>query len=177
MSAEITKTISEVLDDWAKDRIYNAKELLSNQGVPDTSPLNQSIMTTELKVEGLNVGIGFEANNYYIYLDEGVKGLANKAKTSGLFSFKTPFVGRKMVDSIALYLPRYPAKPRKEGLPKLNKNNINSAAWAVAKSVKQSGINQKPFWKPTFNEAAFNDLASRLEDALGGDINLTLTIE
>jgi hypothetical protein len=177
MSAELTKTISQVLDDWAKDRIYNAKELLSNQGVPDTSPLNQSIMTTELKVEGLNVGIGFEANNYYIYLDEGVKGLANKAKTSGLFSFKTPFVGRKMVDSIALYLPRYPAKPRKEGLPKLNKNNINSAAWAVAKSVKQSGINQKPFWKPTFNEAAFNDLAARLEDALGGDINLTLTIE
>jgi hypothetical protein len=177
MSAEITKLISQVLDDWATDRVENATTLLDKQGIPFTSPLNQSIQTTELKVEGLNIGIGFEANNYYIYLDEGVKGLANKAKTSGLFSFKTPFVGRKMVDSIALYLPRYPAKPRKEGLPKLNKNNINSAAWAVAKSVKQSGINQKPFWKPTFNEAAFNDLASRLEEALGGDINLTLTIE
>jgi hypothetical protein len=176
MSAEITKTISEVLKQWALEREEKAIETLDSQFA--VKPLlGQSITTTELKVDGLNIGIGFTADDYYIYLDEGVKGLANKAKTSGLFSFKTPFVGRKMVDSIALYLPRYPAKPRKEGLPKLNKNNINSAAWAVAKSVKQSGINQKPFWKPTFNEAAFNDLASRLEDALGEDINLTLTIE
>lgn len=177
MSENVTEIIAGVLDKWSIERINNAKRLLREQDIPDTSPLNQSIYTTELKVEGLNVGIGFEANNYFIYIDEGVKGLANKANTSGLFSFKTPFVGRKMVESIALYLPRYPAKPRKEGLPKLNKNNINSAAWVVAKSVKQTGINQKPFWKPTFNEAAFNDLATRLEEALGGDINLTLTIE
>jgi hypothetical protein len=176
MSAEITKTISEVLKQWADEREKKAVETLDSQFA--VKPLlGQSITTTELKVDGLNIGIGFTADDYYIYLDEGVRGLANKAKTSGLFSFKTPFVGRKMVDSIALYLPRYPAKPRKEGLPKLNKNNINSAAWAVAKSVKQSGINQKPFWKPTFNEAAFNDLAARLEEALGEDINLTLTIE
>jgi hypothetical protein len=177
MSSEITKTISQVLDEWADDRVKNAVDLLDKQGIPYSSPLNQSIQTTELKVLGLNVGIGFTANDYYIYLDEGVKGLANKSKTSGLFSYKTPFVSRSMVQSIKDYLPRYPSKPRKEGLPKLNKNNIDGAAWAVARSIKQTGINQKPFWKPTFNEESFNDLANRLEEALGQEINLTLTIE
>lgn len=177
MSSEITEKIAKVLQEWADGRVNNAKDLLNSQNVPYTSPLNQSIQTTELKVLGLNVGIGFTANDYYIYLDEGVKGLANKSKTSGLFSYKTPFVSRSMVQSIKDYLPRYPAKPRKKGLPKLNKNNIDGVAWAVAKSIKQTGINQKPFWKPTFNEASFNDLANMLEDALGEQINLTLTIE
>jgi hypothetical protein len=100
MSAEITKTISQVLDDWATDRVENATTLLDKQGIPFTSPLNQSIQTTELKVDGLNIGIGFTANDYYIYIDEGVKGLKNRVQNSGVFSFKTPFPSRDMIKSL-----------------------------------------------------------------------------
>jgi hypothetical protein len=91
-----------------------------------------------------------------------------------VFSFKTPFPSRDMIKSIALYIPRIPANPK---YPKNNKYTIEKAAIGMAFAVKQKGVNQKPFWKPTFNEAAFNDLAARLEEALGEDINLTLTIE
>jgi hypothetical protein len=176
MSAEITKTISQVLDDWATDRVENATTLLDKQGIPFTSPLNQSIQTTELKVDGLNIGIGFTANDYYIFIDEGVKGLKNARKNSGVFSFKTPFPSRDMIKNLEDYIPRYGIVPsgggKKKTIPKKEK-----AAIGIAFAVKQLGITQKPFWKPTFNEAAFNDLAARLEEALGGDINLTLTIE
>jgi hypothetical protein len=173
MSAELTKTISEVLKQWADERQKKAVETLDKQFA--VKPLlGQSITTTELKVEGLNIGIGFTADDYYIYLDEGVRGLKNQVKNSGVFSFKTPFPSRDMIKSIALYIPRVPANPK---YPRNNKFTIEKAAIGMAFAVKQKGVNQKPFWKPTFNEAAFNDLASRLEDALGEDINLTLTIE
>ena len=173
MSAEITKTISEVLKQWADERQKKAVETLDSQFA--VKPLlGQSITTTELKVEGLNIGIGFTADDYYIYLDEGVRGLKNKVKNSGVFSFKTPFPSRDMIKNLKDYIPRY---PNNNAFPKPKKDTIEKAAIRMAYAVKQKGVNQKPFWKPTFNEAAFNDLASRLEDALGGDINLTLTIE
>jgi hypothetical protein len=174
MSSEITEKIAKVLDEWAKDRVKNATDLLDKQGIPYSSPLNQSIQTTELKVLGLNVGIGFTANDYYIYLDEGVRGLKNKVKTSGLFSFKTPFPSRDMIKNLKEYIPRY---PNNSAFPKPNKYTVEKAAIGMAYAVKQKGVNQKPFWKPTFNEASFNDLANMLEDALGEQINLTLTIE
>jgi hypothetical protein len=173
MSAEITKTISEVLKQWALEREEKAIETLDSQFA--VKPLlGQSITTTELKVEGLNIGIGFTADDYYIYLDEGVRGLKNKVKNSGVFSFKTPFPSRDMIKNLKDYIPRY---PNNNAFPKPKKDTIEKAAIRMAYAVKQKGVNQKPFWKPTFNEAAFNDLASRLEEALGEDINLTLTIE
>jgi hypothetical protein len=175
MSAEITKTISEVLKQWADERQKKAVETLDSQFA--VKPLlGQSITTTELKVDGLNIGIGFTANDYYIYIDEGVRGLKNRVQTSGVFSFKTPFPSRDMIKSLEDYIPRYGIVPsgggKKVTIPKKEK-----AAIGMAYAIKQKGIKQKPFWKPTFNEAAFNDLAARLEDALGEDINLTLTIE
>jgi hypothetical protein len=173
MSAEITATISEVLKQWADERQKKAVETLDSQFA--VKPLlGQSITTTELKVEGLNIGIGFTADDYYIYLDEGVRGLKNKVKNSGVFSFKTPFPSRDMIKNLKDYIPRY---PNNNAFPKPKKDTIEKAAIRMAYAVKQKGVNQKPFWKPTFNEAAFNDLASRLEEALGEDINLTLTIE
>jgi hypothetical protein len=173
MSAEITKTISEVLKLWADERQKKAVETLDSQFA--VKPLlGQSITTTELKVDGLNIGIGFTANDYYIYLDEGVRGLKNQVKNSGVFSFKTPFPSRDMIKNLRDYIPRY---PNNSAFPKPNKYTVEKAAIGMAYAVKQKGVNQKPFWKPTFNEAAFNDLAARLEDALGEDINLTLTIE
>jgi hypothetical protein len=173
MSAEITKTISEVLKQWALEREEKAIETLDSQFA--VKPLlGQSITTTELKVNGLNIGIGFTADDYYIYLDEGVRGLKNKVKNSGVFSFKTPFPSRDMIKNLKDYIPRY---PNNNAFPKPKKDTIEKAAIRMAYAVKQKGVNQKPFWKPTFNEAAFNDLAARLEEALGGDINLTLTIE
>jgi hypothetical protein len=173
MSAELTKTISEVLKQWADERQKKAVETLDSQFA--VKPLlGQSITTTELKVEGLNIGIGFTADDYYIYLDEGVRGLKNKVKNSGVFSFKTPFPSRDMIKNLKDYIPRY---PNNNAFPKPKKDTIEKAAIGMAFAVKQKGVNQKPFWKPTFNEAAFNDLASRLEEALGEDINLTLTIE
>jgi hypothetical protein len=173
MSAEITATISEVLKQWADERQKKAVETLDSQFA--VKPLlGQSITTTELKVEGLNIGIGFTADDYYIYLDEGVRGLKNKVKNSGVFSFKTPFPSRDMIKNLKDYIPRY---PNNNAFPKPKKDTIEKAAIRMAYAVKQKGVNQKPFWKPTFNEAAFNDLAARLEEALGEDINLTLTIE
>jgi hypothetical protein len=173
MSAEITATISEVLKQWADERQKKAVETLDSQF--QVKPLlGQSITTTELKVEGLNIGIGFTADDYYIYLDEGVRGLKNKVKNSGVFSFKTPFPSRDMIKNLKDYIPRY---PNNNAFPKPKKDTIEKAAIRMAYAVKQKGVNQKPFWKPTFNEAAFNDLAARLEEALGEDINLTLTIE
>jgi hypothetical protein len=177
MSNEIQEKIGEALKEWAQGRVVNAVNLLAQQEVEKGSPLSQSIQTTELSTGELSVSIGFTANDYYIFLDEGVRGLKNKVKTSGMFSFKTRFPSRDMISNIRDYLPRYGMKYNKQGLPKLNKQTIDQASVAVAFAVKQKGVNQKPFWKPTFNEKAYNELARLIEEKLETQIELTLKIE
>jgi len=177
MDTEISLKIGEALQEWAQDRVNNAVELLHNQEIKKGSPLSQSIKTTELSIGVVSVSIGFTANDYYKFIDEGVRGLKNKKRNSGLFSYKTPYPSRAMIKSIKDYLPRYGDKYAKKGFPKLKKQTLEQAAIGVAYAVKQAGLEQKPFWTPTFNEAAYNDLAARIEAKLETQIELTLTID
>ncbi len=179
MSNELREKIGEALQEWAQDRVDNATKLLSEQGIAFGQPLSQSIQTTALNVNGNDIEIGFTANDYYKFLDEGVKGYApTKGRTSsGLFKYRTPYPSRKMIESIADWIPRYGIvkkmpKGRVQTIPKKEQLSV-----IFAYSIKKEGIQQKPFWTPTFNEEAYNDLATRIEEKLGIEINLTLTIE
>lgn len=179
MSNEIQEKIAEALKEWAQGRIDNATMLLDKQGVKYGSPLSQSIQTTELSTGALSVSIGFTANDYYIFLDEGVQGIApTKGRTnSGKFKYRTPFPSRKMIESIADWIPRkgiVKKSPQGKAVTVPKKEQLSVI---FAYSIKKQGIQQKPFWKPTFNEKAYNELAQLIEEKLETQIQLTLKIE
>lgn len=179
MDNEISLKIGEALQEWAQNRVDNATKLLNDQKIPYGSLLSQSIQTTALKIDGSSVEIGLTANDYYMFIDQGVKGLSPKfnKRNSGLFKFKTPYPSRAMIQSLNDYIPRYRKVPKSPKGKSVTIPKKEQLAVQMAFIIKQVGIKQKPFWTPTFNEAAYNDLAARIEAKLETQIELTLTIE
>lgn len=85
----------------------------------------------------------------------GPKNKETLKKASGEYQFKTPFVNRKMVDSIREWGSR---KPRAG----VTKANMNSVAYLTAKKVKRVGIEQTMF----FTDATTPEKLAKLEQDL-----------
>jgi hypothetical protein len=216
--------VNDIVIKWANERVEVAqialtknKETMNSRG----SELGQSIQPKILLQTGNNLKIGIEANDYYDFVNKGVRGVGGSVlpprKDSGVYSFKTSKVGGKMVESIVKWIPLQagliiskPKKsvnnprtsantsgfsilmkgqkgqkamnplPAKKRIPwgeksKAEQNKI--AAYGMAMSVKMRGLAYNGYWDEAFNDDEFNKLVVQIEDALGEDINLTLTIE
>jgi hypothetical protein len=216
--------VNDIVIKWANERVEVAqialtknKELQNSRG----SELGQSIQPKILLQTGNNLKIGIEANDYYDFVNKGVRGVGGSVlpprKDSGVYSFKTSKVGSKMVESIVKWIPLQagliiskPKKsvnnprtsantsgfsilmkgqkgqksmnplPAKKRIPwgeksKAEQNKI--AAYGMAMSVKMRGLAYNGYWDEAFSDDEFNKLVIQIEDALGEDINLTLTIE
>jgi hypothetical protein len=216
--------VNDIVIKWANERVEVAqialtknKETMNSRG----SELGQSIQPKILLQTGNNLKIGIEANDYYDFVNKGVRGVGGSVlpprKDSGVYSFKTSKVGGKMVESIVKWIPLQagliiskPKKsvnnprtsantsgfsilmkgqkgqksmnplPAKKRIPwgeksKAEQNKI--AAYGMAMSVKMRGLAYNGYWDEAFNDDEFNKLVVQIEEALGEDINLTLTIE
>jgi hypothetical protein len=215
--------VNDIVIKWANERVEVAqialtknKETMNSRG----SELGQSIQPKILLQTGNNLKIGIEANDYYDFVNKGVRGVGGSVlpprKDSGVYSFKTSKVGGKMVESIVKWIPLQagliiskPKKsvnnprtsantgfsiflkgqkgqksmnplPAKKRIPwgeksKAEQNKI--AAYGMAMSVKMRGLAYNGYWDEAFSDDEFNKLVVQIEEALGEDINLTLTIE
>jgi hypothetical protein len=216
--------VNDIVIKWANERVEVAqialtknKETMNSRG----SELGQSIQPKILLQTGNNLKIGIEANDYYDFVNKGVRGVGGSVlpprKDSGVYSFKTSKVGGKMVESIVKWIPMQagliiskPKKsvnnprtsantsgfsiflkgqkgqksmnplPAKKRIPwseksKAEQNKI--AAYGMAMSVKMRGLAYNGYWDEAFSDDEFNKLVVQIGDALGEDINLTLTIE
>lgn len=173
-------SIAAITQQWADERIDNAKRILAEKGIKPQMQLPQSIANYQ-RVGKSGILIEFFANDYYIFVDEGVEGIGggNKPKkvTTGKYKFKTPFVGRKMASSIQDWIARKPILVRQDKKESSKGSVIPRAerlSYAIAKSVKRTGIGKTMFWSDTFNEKAYEDLAQRIGQALGREVTITI---
>jgi hypothetical protein len=104
--------VNDIVIKWANERVEVAqialtknKETMNSRG----SELGQSIQPKILLQTGNNLKIGIEANDYYDFVNKGVRGVGGSVlpprKDSGVYSFKTSKVGGKMVESIVKWIP------------------------------------------------------------------------
>lgn len=176
MNSDIIEKIADVLEAWSNGRLEQARINLEQNGIKRTSMLAQSLQDNGIEVTPDSISIEIKANEYYIYVDEGVKGLKNERSNSGRFSFKTPFPSTKMIENIRDWIPR---KGVIKAMPKGKKQTISEAdqaAIAIAFGVKQKGIKQTNFWSGTFNPKSYKNLAEEIEQALGGQFTINLQI-
>jgi hypothetical protein len=221
--------VNDIVIAWANERVEVAQiALTKNKEIQNSrgSELGQSIAPKILLQTGNNLKIGIEANDYYDFVNKGVRGVGGsplpKRQDSGVYSFKKATVGGKMVESIAQWIPLQagliiskPKKsvnnprtsentspvsfsillkgqkgqkgqktmnplPAKKRIPWAEKSKVEQnkiAAYGMAMSIKMRGLAYNGYWDEAFNDAEFDILVKKVEDALGGDINLTLTIE
>ena len=216
--------VNDIVIAWANERVEVAQiALTKNKETQNSrgSDLGQSIQPKILLQTGNNLKIGIEANDYYDFVNKGVRGVGGsplpKRQDSGVYSFKTSKVGGKMVESIVKWIPLQagliitkPKKtvnnprtsanssgfsilmkgqkgqksmnplPAKKRIPWAEKSKVEQnkiAAYGMAMSIKMRGLAYNGYWDEAFNDAEFDILVKKVEDALGEDINLTLTIE
>lgn len=215
--------VNDIVIEWANERVNFAKQILTDKkGKPmQGSELAQSIAPTILLQSNNNLKIGIEANEYYDFVNKGVKGVGGSPlpmrESSGVYSFKTKNVGKAMIESIVKWIPMQagliitkPKKtvnnprtsavvqkfnpimkgqkaqktmtplPAKKRIPWAQKSKVEQnkiAAYGMAMSIKMRGLEQTGFWDDTFNDKEFDILVKKIEEALGQEINLTLTIE
>jgi hypothetical protein len=160
------RIISNTLTVFLRDRIKEMKKTLTDNNITQTnSILHQSIELKDTTINGNEYTAGIIMEDYYVFIDQGVKGIGKAPhdkgmkKASGEYQFKTPFVNRKMVDSIREWGSR---KPRAG----VTKANMNSVAYLTAKKVKRVGIEQTMF----FTDATTPEKLAKLEQDLAKNL-------
>lgn len=177
---DLYNQIADITKKWSSEKVTKAKGILNRYGIHERMQLPASIRTIQ-SIDKSGILIEFFANDYYIFIDEGVEGIGggNKPKkpTTGKYRFRTPYVGRKMVDNIRDWVARKPILIRRDKNESSKQSVIpraESVSFAIAKSIKRTGIGKTMFWSDTFNDDAYRDLANRIGKALGREITISI---
>jgi hypothetical protein len=136
--------VNDIVIKWANERVEVAQIALTKNKAEFNSrgsELGQSIAPKILLQTGNNLKIGIEANDYYDFVNKGVRGVGGSVlpprKDSGVYSFKTSKVGGKMVESIVKWIPM------QAGLiiskPKKSVNNPRTSANTSGFSILMKG--------------------------------------
>ena len=118
-------------------------------------------------------------DDYYIFVDLGVKGTENKSKTytsndyPAGFQFKNLSTPPQMIDSLKNYISR-------KGIPlqdlKGNAMTIEQKAFQMGKAIKKKGTDGTRFYSDVFNDKGFKRLTDKLEKKLGGDFEAGIVV-
>jgi len=177
MTTEMSNKIGEALEEWSNGRLEFARVELEKNKIGRTSMLAQSLRDNGIMVTPGGFKLEIVANDYYQFVDQGVKGLNNQKFNTGKFAFKTRFVSRAMINSIRDWIPRKGLiKTIKPGAIKTPTEEADAAAFAIAYSIKQKGLKGTLFWSNTFNEKSYQALTALIENKLGGEFRATIKI-
>ena len=133
MTTEMSNKIGEALEEWSNGRLEFARVELEKNKIGRTSMLAQSLRDNGIMVTPGGFKLEIVANDYYYYVDQGVKGLKNEKFNTGKCAFKTKFVSRAMVESIRDWIPR-------NGIIKRKKDVLTKTPSEAVVKVKKESI-------------------------------------
>jgi len=146
----------------------------------DTGDLASSIKfeTTETK-NGIIIEVF--VNDYYKFIDKGVKGIGrNNKNTTSPYKFRTLNPSQSHVNAIRKWINRNGIKARATDVKKygaVGRENRQpqdkSLAYIIARSIKSKGLERTGFWTDSI-EQTFKDFDVKMSQALGIDIRVNL---
>lgn len=159
-----------------------ARNLNENDSI-STGSLEES-MTFEIAPSGGGYVVNFLANDYYKFVDQGVKGVGPGNKnTSSPYSFKYVNPSKSHVQAIKKWIQdnsltamvmdinRYGATGRERKGKTMPQDR---AAYVVARSIKRKGLRATNFWQNAF-DTTFADFGQKMSQALG--VSLVVNLE
>lgn len=175
---------AKIMKEWGNSVVselrHNLNERLKEND--SESNLSQSIQVYDTFVIKNKVQFVLALNDYFIYIDLGVKGVKNKSITfqndkypSG-FHFKNLGTPPQMINSLQNYIARkgIPVRKSKSQSSKSVLNQSFQMAKSMAIAIKRKGIDGTRFFSDVYDNDAFIDLEKRLELGLGHEIEINI---
>jgi hypothetical protein len=193
LSDDILDKCASALKLWGNANAESMRQLLRQRlkHKNTESNLAQSIVLKNPTVKGTVVNMAIELNDYWMFIDLGVKGLKNQS-ASGVptktytnkdfpqgFAFKNMATPPQMISSLQDFIAR-------KGIPVRTSKNQSGAeviqnsftmAQAMADAIKKKGIDGTKFYTDTFNQESNNELTTMLSDIIGKEVEFKLITE
>jgi hypothetical protein len=193
LSEEILDKCADVLLEWGNANAEQMRILLRQRlkQKQTESNLAQSIQTKGATVKGGVVTMTIDLNDYWMFVDLGVKGLKN-VSASGVqtktytnkdfpqgFSFKNMATPPQMISNLQDYIARKGIQVRtsknQSGAEVIQ--NSFTMAQAMADAIKKKGIDGTQFYSDTFNQESYNELTNKLSLIIGQEVEFKLITE
>jgi hypothetical protein len=193
LSEEILDKCADVLLEWGNANAEQMRILLRQRlkQKQTESNLAQSIQTKGATVKGKVVTMTIDLNDYWMFVDLGVKGLKN-VSAAGVqtktytnkdfpqgFSFRNMNTPPQMIDNLQDYIARKGIQVR------VSKNQSGAEvirdsftmAKSMADAIKKKGIDGTQFYSDTFNQESYNELTNKLSTIIGQEVEFKLITE
>jgi hypothetical protein len=171
----VEQSMEALLAGFAQLLIDEMQKNLDEKNKNASSVLRQSISLTIGENE---VSISME--DYWKYVDKGVQGNGKgKKRLKGIgspykFTNKMPPVSalKKYIMNKGISIQGYSDKKRslRSGIRKTPNNPLDTAAFLMARSIQQHGIEASNFYTDVVNPKAFTQLVRRAEKVLGQQV-------
>jgi hypothetical protein len=178
LKQEAIEVIASELQQWGNEATFEMQRLLDLR-VKEKDKAANSLRASINFESAVSITNGTRAewtlNDYYVYIDLGVKGVQNRSKTYGTFAFKNMHVSKGFLKSLESYITRK-GKEIPEGKGSVLERR-KSLAYLMGKAIKRKGIDGTRFYSDVFNEAAFQKLANRIAEKLGQYYEIKITAD
>ena len=193
LSDEILDKCADVLLEWGNANAEQMRKLLRERlkHKKTESNLAQSINAQNPTIKGGVVSMAIDLNDYWMFVDLGVKGLKNQS-ASGVptktytnkdfpqgFAFKNTSTPPQMILALQDFIARkgIPARTSKEQSSFDVVVSSFEMASAMADAIKLKGIDGTKFYTDTFNQESYNELTTKLSTIIGQEVEFRLITE
>jgi hypothetical protein len=160
--------LGQLLVSLADDVIKDLKAALKARDINTSSlGLSQSIVPSDVIVNGSEVSVNISMDFYWKYVNYGVNGteVNHGAPTHG----KAPAATKSFKDSILEWIPK-----RGLVLDPLKSKTYDQMAIAIMKKVIRDGQAPRPFFDDVINDALVQTLKTPIEKVMGRAIELKI---
>ena len=174
---DLKSGVDAVFLKWAEDSILIMSKIIKSKARTKQA----STLASDLYPNVIDNGIQIvTTQNYWEFVDEGVKGVFNKGKApNSRFSFKNLGVPKDMLESFKQYIARTGSKGlRKQTLIRKNKKKqadlITKEAMAMAVATKIGGIKPMNYVEPAVGAKRLKLLNKALSKEMAVKIKLAI---
>ena len=157
--------IQTVILDWQNETIVKLQKSLDEKASSGTSlKLRQSIQPRKLEQTESGLLMVIEAEDYYKYIDEGVRGVGGEKKGGGIFQ------------QVAPNSPFSYKKGSKPSVKHFEQWSMTKGLnpFAVRESVFRKGLRPNNFFSSVMTDEWINELTIRLEEVGASNIEVIL---
>lgn len=172
-----------MLAEYIGEFLTKAADNLNEKNSTSSGSLEESL-TFQITPSGGGYVVNFLANDYYKFVDMGVRGVGPGNKnTSSEYSFKNAWPSKNHIAAIqkwmkdnnmtarAMDVSRYGAVGRERKARSRPSNR--SAAFFIARAIKIRGLPATNFWTDAFDQT-FADFGQKMSQALGVSLAIDL---
>ena len=168
---ELTGVIDKILVDWTDELIQDMRADLRQKTKKGERAILAAEIVPKFKAKGGSISMDLYLNDYYDFVDKGVNGI--KGDVGSPYSYKYARPSMSHAKAVAQWITDAGIEFKGRGSNNWAKARL-SAGYAMAMAAKRKGMKAKPFFDKNISEARIDDLAQRIADATGQEIELRL---